>query len=140
VDVQLPYGDLEVAIMLYRGLAVLLLLSGTIFAQRVDPFQNHYRVRVVDKVITGADGIRKPAHASGMLAYAAIYHPNGKLVLVEYVAKEFSDLDGLFKDAAKDPDVKVFPKGQTKKEDVEAAAKAVGFGKVDLSRLTVRVR
>lgn len=46
-------------------LPLLLALSLTAPAQRVDPNRNsHFRIRCIDKMVTGADGVRRPGRES----------------------------------------------------------------------------
>jgi hypothetical protein len=84
-----------------------------------------------------------PAHVSGMLAYAVIYHPKDPTIcLVEYVHKQYHGLDVMRQASAApgaDARLAVFEKGSTTKESVAAAAKALGFPEVDFNKFVVRV-
>jgi len=76
-------------------------------AQRVDPRQSHYRIRAIDRVITDANGVRKPAHADGKLAFVAIYRGSSNICMVEYVFTNYKDFDILRADAANDPQINI---------------------------------
>jgi len=124
---------------------LLLALSASLCAQRVDPKNTHFRAWTVDRVITEAKtGARKPAHADmpGILGFVVIYHPrNPDLCLVEYVTRKHSDLDPLRQvaAAATDAQFKLFERANSKGADFAAAAKAAGFPDVDLEKFAVRV-
>jgi hypothetical protein len=108
-------------------------------AQRVDPAQSHYRIRAIDRVITDAKGVRKPAHADGKLAFVAIYRGNSNICLVEYVALKHEDFDSLRTDAANDGVIKIFDKARSRKEDVATAGRAAGFAQADLDKFFEKV-
>ena len=107
-------------------------------AQRVDPTQSHYRLRVIDRVITDAMG-RRPAHAEGKLGFVAIYKGNSNICMVEYVALKYEDFNSLRADASNDPLIKIFEKARSRKEDVAAAGRAAGFAQADLDKFFDKV-
>ncbi len=119
------------------GLPFLFLIATPLIAQRVDSTNTHYRFWAIDRVITTADGVTKPAHADGMLGFVAIYSPDSSICLVEYVAAKYDDFEALRKD--KDARVKIFDKAKTKKDVFEAAARRAGFVDLNLDKLIVRV-
>jgi len=120
-------------------IVALLIVAAPLFGQRVDPSQSHYRMRVIDRVITDANGVRKPAHADGKLGFVAIYRGNSNICLVEYVALKHEDFDGLRSDAANDAQIKVFDKARSRKQDVENAGRAAGFAQADLDKFFDKV-
>ena len=120
-------------------IVALLIVTAPLLGQRVDPSQSHYRIRAIDRVITDARGVRKPAHADGKLAFVAIYRGNSNICLVEYVALKHEDFDSLRADAASDGAIKVFDKARSKKEDVAAAGRGAGFAQADLDKFFDKV-
>jgi hypothetical protein len=117
-------------------------------AQRVDSTNTHFRVWAFDSVTVVVDAKTKmktstPAHASGMLGYAVIYHPTDPTIcLVEYVHKQYHGLDAVRQTVGVpggDARLAVFEKGSTAKATIAAAAKALGFPEVDFNRFVVRV-
>ena len=124
---------------IFGSLLVALIFVATSTAQRVDPAQSHYRIRAIDRVITDAKGVRKPAHADGKLAFVAIYRGNSNICMVEYVALKYEDFASLRADAANDPLIKVFEKARSRKEDVQTAGRAAGFPQADLDKFFDKV-
>ncbi len=103
---------------------------------RVDPRNQHERVyAIVPMVGKGtADDPRRPAHlpltprglldfSSGILGFTMQLSDDGKLALVEFVARDRSAFAALLAD--KTPGVKAFEKGKVKKDDIEAEFKKV---------------
>ena len=120
-------------------IVALLIVAAPLLAQRVDPAQSHYRIRAIDRVIVDANGVRKPAHADGKLAFVAIYRGNSNICLVEYVALKHEDFDSLRADAANDPVIKIFDKARSRKQDLENAGRSAGFAQADLDKFFEKV-
>ena len=125
-----------------QRLALLLLFIFTTapaFAQRVSPENSHTRFLAIDRMITDAKGRKVPAHAQGMLGFAvAACNPTATLCIVEYVGRKDSDFNALRAD--RDPGVKAFDKGLTRKRQFLDAARAAGFTAVDLDKIFVRAQ
>ncbi len=116
---------------------VLLALTLPAFGQRVDRKNTHYRAWAVDYVTTDAQGLKMPAHAAGKLGWVAMYSADGSLCVVEYVAKDYHDLDSLRRDS--DPRVKVWEKASTPRQLFEGVARTAGFTALDLDKFFVAV-
>jgi len=110
----------------------------------VDPRLSHYRVVVLDQIISDGHGHRMPAHAAaaGTLGFVVLaYHSDGKHVLVELVGTSYHTWDALRSQGAAnaDPMMFSFDKALVPQATIAAAVKAAGFPNVDLSKTFVRV-
>ena len=130
------------------AILILAAICPVLSAQRVDSTNTHFRVWMLDSVLVTVDAKTKaktsaPAHVSGMLGYAVIYHPTDPTIcIVEYVSKTFHGLDVARQAptaAGADARLAVFEKGSTPKAIVAAAAKAVGFPDIDFDKFVARV-
>lgn len=111
---------------------LLLAASSFLFAQqRVDPRNMHERLLCVVPITgtgTPADP-RRPMHAppppakgavpsrDGIIAFTWQPSDDGRLALVEFVARDRAAFDAILKDS--NPEVKVFEKGKAKRADIE---------------------
>ena len=126
-----------------------LLLSLSLPAQRVDLNNTHYRLLMVDQVITNNQGRKVPAHADGnpkLFGYKAVMNASKTLAMVEMVADRHDDFDDI-RAAVAAPGAAAgmvaFDKRTTKLGVFSAAARAAGFSdkEIDafLNKSSVRV-
>ncbi len=122
-----------------RGIALLLLLINTLFAQnRVSPEMMYHRVWAVVPMIgkgtlddprrpmfvpssSEQAGRAKSGDRSGVIGFSMQISDDGKSALVEFIGATPADLKFIVNSNA--PGVKAFERGVAKKEDIEAEFK-----------------
>jgi hypothetical protein len=109
----------------------LLVLAPAVCAQhRVDPRNTYYRVIAVVPLSAGSgtpDDPKRPKYApwppsisqTGIIAYSQQLSDDGKLALVEFVARDRAAFQAIFNDKT----IKFFEKGKSKKQDIETELK-----------------
>ena len=112
-----------------------LLAGGSAFAQpRVDPRNMYERVLAIVPLVgagTAADPKRpmyapaasamNPTSRTGILGFTYVLSDNGRLALVEYVARDRSAFSAILADKS----VQAFVKGVNQRPEIEAAFKAL---------------
>jgi hypothetical protein len=109
----------------------LLVLAAVVSAQhRVDPRNTYYRVIAVVPLSAGSgtpDDPKRPQYApwppsrsqTGIIAYSQQLSDDGKLALVEFVARDRAAFQAIFNDKT----IKFFEKGKSKRQDIETELK-----------------
>ena len=111
----------------------LAVFSLSLLAQRVDLNNTHYRLLMVDRVITNSQGQKVPAHAASnpkLLGFKAVMNASRTLAMVEMVADRHGDFDDARAAVAAPSAVAgmvAVDKRTTKPEVFILAARAAGF-------------
>ncbi|PWU10678.1 MAG: hypothetical protein C5B51_03890 [Terriglobia bacterium] len=118
-------------ILMFRLAAALLLLTSAVYGQhRVDPRNSYFRVIAVVPLTAGRgtpDDPKRPLYApwppsrsnTGIIAYSQQLSDDGKLALVEFVARDRAAFQPIFNDRS----IKFFEKGKARRQDIETELK-----------------